>query len=869
MARLTRQLSTLLALLVASTALAVVESTPAAAEPTHGPYPAKFAIDGRASMDPDDRVATDAYLTGDDVHVVCQDSGLPAGGSTLWIYTDDGYWVPDAYVTTGTDGYLTGVPRCLSLGINGTPSSGGADSGPYPVKFAVDGRGSADPDDRVRTDAYPDGSSLYVHCQDYGISAGGSTLWIYTTDGYWVPDAYVTTGTDDRLPGVPLCSSLGIDGGTGANPGGGAQFKTRVTLNGYHAKSLSADNVWDAYPEGSYLTLMCQAYGEVNYGGSALWGLTSDGLWVPDYYVITGSNGLVLNRCDDDPASGGGNRFLAKATLNGYHAKSLDADNVWDMYPAGSYLTIECQAYGEFNYGGYAVWDYTSDGVWVPDYYVSTGSWDIVLPRCDDDPKPSGGPGNPTVPTTPTPGSVEGSEKRAAIVNAAYGQLGTHEWGDNCNPYGYQGEVVCGAPWCSMFASWAWQQAGIDVYFPYTGSFETWGRNHGLLTSKDAIRPGDVVLYGTDYYNSHHIGVVVEVLPDGDIVTVEGNYGNQVKKVGPFDPHDPDAGATGHSYSNIYAVVSPTADPTTSTDWDTVSYLSEDWDGDGMEYGEALCTDQYNDSGIFYRGCLEYRAGRVVPHLTADSVGHDAVVRAKLTMIDATGDLSIAVCEAALLSDNRSCRGPSGSTDGAAARLRVDVEVNGTWQPTLWVGQMYANDQRQEEDTWCGVAATRAILSSMHHTPLGSQSDYADKLGTSSIYGSMPWDVRDVLNEELGSGATDYVYHDYADEGSTSEKWSLVKNRLSTSVDLDQPAGAVVQVADIPWWSSSPGALEMHFLVVHGYAGVESGDGISVDNVMVWDPAHDENYLADSRELYDMTRSDNLPGQGHMIVVAQ
>ncbi|GAA1382785.1 hypothetical protein [Catellatospora chokoriensis] len=90
---------------------------------------------------------------------------------------------------TGTSGFVAGVPR-LSIGINGTPTSGGFNSGPYPVKFAIDGRGSADPADRVRTDSYRAGSTLHVRCQDYGVSIDGSTLWIYTTDGYWVPDAY-------------------------------------------------------------------------------------------------------------------------------------------------------------------------------------------------------------------------------------------------------------------------------------------------------------------------------------------------------------------------------------------------------------------------------------------------------------------------------------------------------------------------------------------------------------------------------------------------------------------------------------------------------------------------------------------------------
>ncbi|MBV1855279.1 CHAP domain-containing protein [Catellatospora tritici] len=858
-----------LAALLAAGAVAVT-GTAAQADPTfpmYGPYPATTAIDGRGSMDPNDRTATDLYTTGEDVYVRCQDSGLSAGGSTIWDYTREGYWIPDAYIRTGTSGFVAKIPRCLAIGINGTPAGGGSNSGPYPVKFAVDGRGSANPADRIRVDAYPAGSSLYVRCQDYGVSVDGSTLWIYTTDGYWVPDAYVTTGTSGRISGVPLCSSIGISGGGATNPNGGTQFKIRTTLNGYYEKTLSGGSVWDKYSEGEYVTVMCQAYGEVNYGGSTIWDMTSDGLWLPDFYVITGSSGLVMRQCDSDGPSGGGNRYLAKTTLNGYYGKSLTANSVVDKYPGGSYVTITCQAYGEFNYGGSAVWDKTSDGLWVADYYISTGNDDIIMSRCDSDPKPSGGPGNPTVPSTPSPGSVASGNIRSAIVNAARSQLGTHEWGDNCNPYGYHGATKCGDPWCAMFASWTWQQAGIDVYFPYSGTFETWGRNHGLLRAKNDIHPGDVVMYGTSYYDSHHIGVVVDVLPDGRITTIEGNYGNKVTQVGPFDPYHP---APIHTYSNIYAVVAPVADPSTDVTWSTGTVSDQDDERDGIDGDEELCTDNAY-SGIYYIACLEYTGSQVRSHLYAQPLSTFKAVRGKLTLLDSAGDLELRTCQASWFSNDRSCDGPSNHpTSGNVTVLQTDIEVDGGWKHKLRVASMNVDGDEQKNGTYCGPTATQAILKSLGKSPLGSQDYYADKLGTDSL-GTNPWDVRDVLNAELAgkSGLVDYVYHDYAAEGASSDKWEFVKNKLARSVDLGQPAAIVVQAKDIPWWDNDD-TFTMHYLVVQGYGATVNDSGVyTVDKFVVWDPSSDDHFLATSSEMYSMTNMDGIPGQGHMIVVAE
>ncbi|MFD7626577.1 peptidoglycan-binding protein [Streptomyces sp. NPDC059851] len=138
--------------------------------------------------------------------------------------------------------------------------------------------------------------------------------------------------------------------------------------------------------------------------------------------------------------------------------------------------------------------------------------------------QPSGG--TPSLP--PLTGSV-----RDKIVQAARHELdrGVREWGNNCNPYG-----ACEA-WCAHFASWTWQQAGINYHTAFTGNFYYYGRDHGTLTTdvrNSNPQPGDVVLFGTgpsSTSTSTHIGVVERNNGDGTVTTIEGNYQDRVARV--------------------------------------------------------------------------------------------------------------------------------------------------------------------------------------------------------------------------------------------------------------------------------------------------------------------------------------------------
>lgn len=149
------------------------------------------------------------------------------------------------------------------------------------------------------------------------------------------------------------------------------------------------------------------------------------------------------------------------------------------------------------------------------------------------------------------------------IVRIAESQLGRAESpiGSNCNPYG-----PC-VEWCSLFVAWVWERAGVPLKggtapFAYSGTIYEWARDHeeGVLPGPAAPgdppflspqpngarvlpptatpAPGDAVLYGSGPTESDHIGIVERVFPDGEITTIDGNFGNRVARSGPFLPSE-------------------------------------------------------------------------------------------------------------------------------------------------------------------------------------------------------------------------------------------------------------------------------------------------------------------------------------------
>jgi hypothetical protein len=127
----------------------------------------------------------------------------------------------------------------------------------------------------------------------------------------------------------------------------------------------------------------------------------------------------------------------------------------------------------------------------------------------------------------------------SAIVRIAERQLGAAEspLGSNCSRYGPCEE------WCALFVAWVWEHAGVPMKggtapYAYSGTIGEWAAAHGgrLLPPGATPSPGDAVLYGWGPKASEHVGIVERVLPGPQIVTIDGNFGDRVARVGPFPP---------------------------------------------------------------------------------------------------------------------------------------------------------------------------------------------------------------------------------------------------------------------------------------------------------------------------------------------
>jgi hypothetical protein len=136
---------------------------------------------------------------------------------------------------------------------------------------------------------------------------------------------------------------------------------------------------------------------------------------------------------------------------------------------------------------------------------------------------------------------VDGAEESspgARIVAIAESQLGQTEQppGSNESPAIAQyrtatAGAVPGAPWCAYFASWVANQAGEPIGQNGQGAGAvadvwSWAQESGRAIPNGpgvVPQPGDLIVFGDE-----HVGIVRDVLPNGQIQTIEGNYENKV-----------------------------------------------------------------------------------------------------------------------------------------------------------------------------------------------------------------------------------------------------------------------------------------------------------------------------------------------------
>jgi len=152
-----------------------------------------------------------------------------------------------------------------------------------------------------------------------------------------------------------------------------------------------------------------------------------------------------------------------------------------------------------------------------------------------------------------------GNQIRSRIANLALGQVGTPE--SACDKY--NSDCNGGATaWCAMFATWAWDAAGIPgvprgQY--YADGLGKWGVDHSLFkwrssSNHGSPKVGDWAIYGQPQAaGGGHVDVVTSVHPDGTLTVVGGNVSNKVSK----RTIDPDTARMGMDNVLISGYVTP------------------------------------------------------------------------------------------------------------------------------------------------------------------------------------------------------------------------------------------------------------------------------------------------------------------------
>lgn len=122
---------------------------------------------------------------------------------------------------------------------------------------------------------------------------------------------------------------------------------------------------------------------------------------------------------------------------------------------------------------------------------------------------------------------------REAVLALAWSQRGVHESPPFSNRVLYSRWWGFPGPWCAMFVSWCFYETlGYSPFpattsrgFAHCGTGAEWFRRNGRWASR-RTRPerGWLVFYDFGGWpNRGHVGIVIDVLPDGRLHTIEGN----------------------------------------------------------------------------------------------------------------------------------------------------------------------------------------------------------------------------------------------------------------------------------------------------------------------------------------------------------
>lgn len=126
-----------------------------------------------------------------------------------------------------------------------------------------------------------------------------------------------------------------------------------------------------------------------------------------------------------------------------------------------------------------------------------------------------------------------GTPLRVKALNAAIAQLGIKESPPESNIVKFSAWYGMVGPWCAMFVTWAYVQAGSKsfypklarwAYCPYMVSDARAGRNGLELVSAHSVQPGDIVLFDWNGGVADHVGLFEKWIKLGvEFSSIEGN----------------------------------------------------------------------------------------------------------------------------------------------------------------------------------------------------------------------------------------------------------------------------------------------------------------------------------------------------------
>lgn len=124
------------------------------------------------------------------------------------------------------------------------------------------------------------------------------------------------------------------------------------------------------------------------------------------------------------------------------------------------------------------------------------------------------------------------------IIQIAASQVGTAEspLGSDRQKYG-EAYGYNGVAWCCIFVWWVFKEAGLSNLFydggrvAHCGTAMSWFKSQGRWVTSDP-KPGDCVFFNwSGGSTADHIGIVESVKSNGDVVCIEGNCSNRVRRL--------------------------------------------------------------------------------------------------------------------------------------------------------------------------------------------------------------------------------------------------------------------------------------------------------------------------------------------------